>query len=164
MRRSIGLAALALCALAAPAAATAPAKPPPARAAAPAAPPAPIVFFDIAAPDLASQAAFYKAVFGWDANPAGGLSVPVASPLPGNLRVEPPGDGPLTERVLYVGVPDINAALAKVKANGGQVVFGRMVAPGVVVLALFQDPAGNRMGLVELGADGRPIVPPPRPH
>jgi hypothetical protein len=132
-----------------------------ALAAAPAiAAPAPIVFFDIAGPDLASQAAFYRAVFGWDAGPGGGLSVPTASPLPGNLRVEPPQQGPIAERVLYVGVPDINATLETVKAHGGSVVFGRTVAPGVVILALFKDPAGNRMGLVELDGAGKPVVPP----
>ena len=122
--------------------------------------PAPIVFFDIAGPDLASQAAFYKAVFGWDAGPTGALTVPSASPLPGNLRVEPPTLGPTAERVLYVGVPDIEATLEVVKAHGGSVVFGRTIAPGVVILALFKDPAGNRMGLVELDAAGKPIVPP----
>jgi hypothetical protein len=52
--------------------------------------PAPIVFFDIAATDLASQAAFYKAVFDWDASPEGRLTVPSVSPLPGNLRIEAP--------------------------------------------------------------------------
>lgn len=131
---------------------------------APAGAPAPIVFFDIAAPELASQAAFYKAVFGWEANAAGGLTVPVTSPLPGNLRIEPSDQGPLTERVLYVGVPDITATLAVVTAHGGQVAFPRTVAPGIVVLALFKDPAGNRMGLVELGPDGKPIVPAPAPN
>jgi predicted enzyme related to lactoylglutathione lyase len=65
----------------------------------------------------------------------------------------------VAERVLYVGVPDINATLAAVKAHGGSVVFGRMAAPGVAILALFKDPAGNRMGLVEI-ANGKPIVPP----
>jgi predicted enzyme related to lactoylglutathione lyase len=125
-----------------------------------AAAPAPIVFFDIAGPDVASQAAFYKAVFGWDAAPGGGLAVPTVTPLPGNLRVEDPKQGPVAERVLYVGVPDINAALETVKAHGGSVVFGRTIASGVVILALFKDPAGNRMGLVELDAAGKPIVPP----
>ena len=98
-------------------------------------------------------------MLGWQANPAGALAVPVSSPLPGNLRVEPATLGPTNERVIYVGVPDINATLANVTANGGSEVFGRMVAPGVVVLALFKDPAGNRMGLVELDANGKPIVP-----
>ena len=121
--------------------------------------PAPIVFFDIAGPDLASQAAFYKAVFAWDASPTGALTVPSVTPLPGNLRVEPPNLGPAAERVLYIGVPDIEATLETVKAQGGAVVFGRTVVPGVVILALFTDPAGNRTGLVEMDAAGRPIVP-----
>jgi|GEM_PF-815373 predicted enzyme related to lactoylglutathione lyase len=121
--------------------------------------PAPIVFFDIAAPDLKSQAEFYRTVFGWEVGPDGGFSTPVASPLPGNLRVEPPTQGPVTERLVYIGVPDIDAALAKVVANGGKVVFPRTPVPGVVVVGLFTDPAGNRMGLVEMDGD-KPRVPP----
>jgi uncharacterized protein len=120
--------------------------------------PAPIVFFDIAGPDLASQADFYKAIFGWEAGPSGSFSVPTVNPLPGNLRVEKPTQGPLAERVLYVGVPDIDATLAKVTALGGSVVFPRTEIPGVVVLSLFKDPAGNRMGLVEMDGDA-PKIP-----
>jgi predicted enzyme related to lactoylglutathione lyase len=121
--------------------------------------PAPVVFFDIAATDLTSQATFYKAVFDWDVSPDGRLTVPVVSPLPGNMRVEAPNAGAVAERVLYIGVPDINATLETVKQHGGSVVFGRMAVPGVVILALFKDPAGNRMGVVEM-ADGKPIIPP----
>ena len=121
--------------------------------------PAPIVFFDIAGPDLASQADFYKAIFGWEAGPSGSFSVPTVNPLPGNLRVEKPTQGPLAERVLYVGVPDINATLETIKANGGQVLFARTEVPGAVVIALFADPAGNRMGLVEMEG-AKPKVPP----
>ena len=120
--------------------------------------PAPIVFFDIAAPEMAAQAAFYRAVFDWDVGPDGRMIVPVASPLPGTLRVEPPGQETATERVLYVGVDGIDAALKEIGARGGSVVFPRYEVPGVVVLALFKDPAGNRMGLVEMDGD-RPRVP-----
>jgi len=123
-----------------------------------AADPAPIVFFDIAAPELANQAQFYKDIFGWQVGPDGRISVPAASPLPGLLRVEPPSQGPLTERVIYLGVPNINATLAKITARGGAVVFPRTEVPGVVVVALFTDPAGNRMGLVEMDG-GKPKVP-----
>jgi uncharacterized protein len=123
--------------------------------------PAPIVFFDIAAPELANQAQFYKDVFGWAVGPDGRVSAPVASPLPGLLRVEPSNQGPLTERVIYLGVPDIGATLAKITARGGTVVFPRTEVPGVVVVALFTDPAGNRMGLVEMDG-GKPKVPPAR--
>jgi uncharacterized protein len=118
----------------------------------------PIVFFDIAGPDLAGQAAFYKAVFGWEISPDGRTLVPVQSPLPGALRVEPPQQGPTTERVLYVGAPDITAALGKVVEHGGAVVFPRYEVPGVVVVALFTDPAGNRTGLVEMDGQ-RPRIP-----
>ena len=121
--------------------------------------PAPVVFFDIAAPDLAAQSAFYHDIFDWQVAPGGGFSVPVTSPLPGNLRVESSSEGPLTERVIYIGVPDITATLTKIVAHGGSIVFPRFVVPGVVIVALFKDPAGNRMGLVEM-ADGKPIVPP----
>jgi predicted enzyme related to lactoylglutathione lyase len=120
--------------------------------------PAPIVFFDIAGPDMKSQAAFYAAVFDWEVSAQGHIAPPAVSPLPGMLRVEAAA-GFQPERVLYLGVDDITATLVTITANGGAVVFPRMVVPGVVILALFTDPAGNRMGLVEM-ADGRAIVPP----
>jgi predicted enzyme related to lactoylglutathione lyase len=120
--------------------------------------PAPIVFFDIAGTDLASQAHFYKVVFDWDSDATGRVSVPAANPLPGLLRIEQANQGPVAERVVYVGVPDIPATLAKITANGGQIVFPRTEVPGVVVLALFKDPAGNRMGLVEMAGD-KPKIP-----
>ena len=127
--------------------------------AAPASSPAPIVYFDIASTDLASQAAFYRAIFNWDIGPSGLLQVPVASPLPGTLRIEAAGHGDVAERVLYVGVADVNAALANVVAHGGSIVIPRTVVPGVVVFGLLKDPAGNRMGIVEMSG-GKPIVPP----
>jgi predicted enzyme related to lactoylglutathione lyase len=115
--------------------------------------PAPIVFFDIAGPDLSKQAAFYQTVFGWRIAPDGRMTVQVVSPLPGTLRVEPPQQGPIAERIIYLGVPDITATLAKVTANGGAVVFPRLEVPGVAVVGLFTDPAGNRMGLVEMDGE-----------
>jgi predicted enzyme related to lactoylglutathione lyase len=120
--------------------------------------PAPIVFFDIAGSDLKKQKAFYEAVFGWEVSAEGRFTAQVTAPLPGILRVEAEA-GFQPERVLYLGVEDITATLAKIAASGGGVVFPRMAVPGVVILALFTDPAGNRMGLVEL-ADGKPIIPP----
>jgi predicted enzyme related to lactoylglutathione lyase len=131
---------------------------PSARAAPGASMPAPIVYFDIAGPELAKQAAFYKDVFGWDIGPGGQFSVPVASPLAGNLRVEPPQQGPVSERVIYIGVADITATLKTIVAHGGAIVFPRYEAKGVAVLALFTDPAGNRMGLVEMVGD-KPKIP-----
>ena len=105
---------------------------------------APIVFFDIAGPDLASQAAFYRGAFGWDVGPGGNVTVPSHAQLSGLLRVDP------MEKLLYLGVPDVTATLNEVVRRGGHIVAPRFEVPGVVVLGLFTDPAGNRMGLVEM--------------
>jgi predicted enzyme related to lactoylglutathione lyase len=120
--------------------------------------PAPIVFFDIASSSTDGQADFYNAVFDWGVGADGRFAVPALSPLPAALRAEPSLPAPVAERVLYIGVPDIAASLETIVAHGGAVVFPRFVVPGVVVLALFTDPAGNRMGLVEMD-DEVPKVP-----
>jgi predicted enzyme related to lactoylglutathione lyase len=114
--------------------------------------PAPIVFVDIVGTELPKQAQFYREVFGWQIGAGGDFSAPVAAPMRGTLRVEDPKENPI-ERVIYLGVPDINAALAAVAAHGGKTVLPRLEVPGVAILALFTDPAGNRMGLVEMDGD-----------
>jgi len=108
---------------------------------------APIVFFDIAGPDLAAQRDFYAKVFDWMPTPDGRVTAPVTAPLPGAFRADP------AETMLYLGVPDVTAALAKVVQHGGAIEAPRFEVPGVVVLGLFRDPAGNRMGLVEMDGD-----------
>jgi predicted enzyme related to lactoylglutathione lyase len=113
---------------------------------------APIVFFDIAGPDVPALATFYASVFDWDVAPGGGVAAPVLNPLPGHIRADP------AEKVLYIGVEDVTATLAQIVEQGGAVVAPRFEVPGVVVLGLFTDPAGNRMGLVEM-KDGAVLVP-----
>jgi predicted enzyme related to lactoylglutathione lyase len=136
--------------------------------AAPASTSAPIVFLDVSGPDLAKLATFYKDVFNWNIG-AGqfeiekSLRVPVVSPLPGSLLQQTAhGDEPAHETMIFLGVEDVTATLAKVVANGGAVVRPRAVVPGVVILAIFADPAGNRLGLVEM-QNGKAKIPPPRP-
>lgn len=114
---------------------------------------APIVFFDIAGPDIASQKAFYDAVLGIKTDAMGQFQAPAIGPaIPALLRGDP------KETVVYFGVDSINATMEKVVANGGKVHAPRFEVPGVVILGLFMDPAGNRVGLVEM-KDGKPIVP-----
>ena len=115
--------------------------------------PAPIVFLDIVGPELPRQAQFYREVFGWQSDAGGSFAAPVTAPLRGVLRVEDPKDNPTAERVVYLGVPDINATLAAIAAHGGKTVLPRLEVPGVAILGLFTDPAGNRMGLVEMDGD-----------
>ena len=116
--------------------------------------PAPIVYFDIAGPADAKQAAFYEKIFGWTAGPGGVVAVPVAGPrLPGTLRTDP------AAKVIYIGVQDVAATLAEIAQSGGKVVTPRFEVKNVVVLGLFNDPAGNTMGLVELTAEGKTKIP-----
>ena len=77
----------------------------------------------------------------------------MTAPLPGVLRTDPAG------AVIYMGVADVTVTLDKVTANGGTVVAPRFVVPGVAVLGLFKDPAGNLMGLVEMAGDKAKIPP-----
>lgn len=115
--------------------------------------PAPIVFFDIAGPDLESQRTFYREVFGWESAPTGHVAAPVAgAPLPGFLRTDPP------DVLIYFGVADVTATLMRIEAVGGAIAVPRFEVPGVVVLGLFSDPAGNRLGLVEMNGD-TPKIP-----
>ncbi|HUO80023.1 MAG TPA: VOC family protein [Steroidobacteraceae bacterium] len=109
--------------------------------------PAPIVYFEIAGPRAAGLPGFYGEVFGWPAD-AGSVPASATGGLCGALREDP------AEKVLYLGVADIDAALGRIEAAGGVVVLPRTVVPGVRAYALFLDPAGNRLGLVEQGGAG----------
>ncbi len=114
---------------------------------------APIVFFDLAGPESAALKDFYSKLFGWTADATGNLSVPVTSPLAGTVR-----SGDPTEKRIYIGVDDVSAKLAEIAANGGTIDAPRFEVPGVVVLGLFKDPAGNPMALVEM-TNGKPKIP-----
>jgi predicted enzyme related to lactoylglutathione lyase len=113
---------------------------------------APIVFFDLAGPDSALLEKFYAEVFDWTPSDTGQVSVEVIAPLAGAFREDP------TEKRIYLGVADIDATLKEIEAHGGSVDAARFEVPGVVVLGLFRDPAGNEMGLVEMDGDV-PLVP-----
>jgi len=101
---------------------------------------APIVFFDIAGPDAAKLREFYAGNFGWsiDAN-----NLIKAGSLDGALRQDP------AEKIIYIGVPDLDAAMKNVAASGGEIVTPKIPIP-TGTFFLFKDPAGNRMGLVQL--------------
>jgi predicted enzyme related to lactoylglutathione lyase len=119
---------------------------------------APIVFFDIAGPDRGVLDAFYSTLFGWDISHDGSFSTAVTSPtaapttLMGTIREDPP------EKVFYIGVEDVSSKLAEIVEKGGSINQPRFEVPGVVVMGLFNDPAGNRVGLVEM-ENGKTKVP-----
>jgi len=112
----------------------------------------PIVFFDLAGPDGNALRTFYAQVFNWACDDAGQFEVSVTAPLGGSIREDP------AEKRIYLGVDDVAGTLERVAAHGGSVDQPRFEVPGVVVLGLFRDPAGNPMGLVEMEGT-QPKVP-----
>jgi hypothetical protein len=107
---------------------------------------APIVYFEVAGPDGQKLKEFYTTVFGWNIDTHSSIAATSTGGIKGGIRQDPP------EKIFYLGVPDIVAALKQIEAAGGKTVVSRTVVPGVVTFALFTDPAGNRMGLAELGS------------
>jgi uncharacterized protein len=99
------------------------------------------VSFDIAGPDAARLKDFYSSDFGWDIASSNQVQT---TQLPGTLRQDPP------EKILYIGVADLDAAMAKVKASDGTIETPKLPTPTGEQFVLFKDPAGNRMGLFGL--------------
>jgi predicted enzyme related to lactoylglutathione lyase len=113
---------------------------------------APVVFFSIFGPEGEQLQRFYADLFEWTIAPSGDLTTVVSSPLPATI-----GKG-MAETIVYVGVDDITATLAKVKERGGSVRYPRFEVPGRVILAVFKDSAGNSVGLVKM-ENGKAKIP-----
>ena len=112
---------------------------------------APIVFFDIAGPNIEKLHDFYSTVFGWKMDEKYQFTVEAISPIHAALRRDP------QEKRIYIGVTDVAESLSMIETNGGVVDTPRFEVPGVVVLGLFKDPAGNEMGLVEMDGEKHKI-------
>ena len=111
----------------------------------------PIVHFEIVGPDQPALTKFYEDLFGWKLqhHPEMSYSIVDTDSGEGALAGGIGGaqDGNPAVRI-YVGVPDINAYLEKAEAAGGRTLMPREELP-MVTLAMFADPQGNVIGLVE---------------
>jgi predicted enzyme related to lactoylglutathione lyase len=57
-------------------------------------------------------------------------------------------ESPSSDVLVYVGTPSIDDTLAKIGQRGGRTLMPRTDI-GPVIMAIFQDPEGNTLGLVE---------------
>lgn len=104
-----------------------------------------IVHFDVSGPDEAALHRFYAGVLDWKVEPQG----------PGYALVKTPGDGPdgalvegeAASLTLGVAVDDLDAAVARAEAHGGEVLMPP-TDNGWVHKAIVVDPAGNRISLI----------------
>lgn len=108
-----------------------------------------IAYFEVAGPDAAKLAEFYAQVFGWRPSPGPfpnyvSLGDGAGPGIRGGIRQEAQ-----PERVIYMKVASLEATIEQVVKAGGKVLIPPTNVPGVVHFALFEDPAGNRTGLVQ---------------
>lgn len=113
---------------------------------------APVVHFEILGKDGQRLQDFYSGVFDWkidSANPANYGIVDTAADgrgIPGGVSAAPQGPGWVT---FYVEVDDLDATLAQIEQAGGKKLAGPMDVPGGPRLAIFADPEGHTVGLVD---------------
>jgi predicted enzyme related to lactoylglutathione lyase len=100
--------------------------------------------------DCSATGRFYADALGWNVNDDGETAwfddgAGLSGAFVGDLPAASDG-GP----ILYLGVDEIEAVLARITASGGTIVMPRTeIAPGVGHRATFRDPAGNLLGLWE---------------
>ncbi len=109
----------------------------------------PIVHLEISALDPAKSSKFYHDVFGWqiEYDPTFNYYQFRAEGGPGGGFNQIGGQHAPGEVIPYIGVNDVDAALEKVKAAGGEVVTPKMDIGDFGQFAIFSDPSGNRIGL-----------------
>jgi predicted enzyme related to lactoylglutathione lyase len=126
---------------------------------------APVFHFEMMSRNAPAARAFYRDVFGWtigESAPAaeGVDDYTVVTPHPkagisGGIGAAPEGREELV--TFYISVPDIATALAVIETLGGSRVFGPSQVPGGPVVALFRDPTGLTVGLVQVPESARAI-------
>ena len=113
----------------------------------------PIMHVEIIGRDARALQRFYGELFGWRISPAGGpetgfygLVDSATSGVAGGIGQAEAGQSRVT---FYVQVPDMQAALDQAAALGGKTLMPPMDVPGGPRIALFADPDGNVVGLMQ---------------
>lgn len=111
----------------------------------------PVVHFELHSHDSERLRSFYEEQFGWKLGVVPDASYALVDTdasgegIPGGIAR---AEGPLEGAIFYIKVPDINGALEGITAAGGTVLVERTESP-FVTTAIFTDPDGNAVGLVE---------------
>jgi len=110
--------------------------------------------FEFATDNIEKTAAFYRAVFGWKVEKWAG---PVDYWIVDTGDASTPGingglmqaGGDFSGTINTVEVEDIDAVIAKVKANGGTIISEKQPIPGVGQIAYFGDNCGIVVGIMQ---------------
>jgi predicted enzyme related to lactoylglutathione lyase len=131
------------------------------------APMCPVVHFEMPYHDAARAARFYTQAFGWACQQFGpemGNYLLVTTAEPGVRPGLPPhasmgaingglfpfkADWPMQHPSVVMGVDDIQAAMQRIQAAGGEVLGEPMTIPGVGEYVSFVDTEGNRNSVLQ---------------
>jgi hypothetical protein len=113
--------------------------------------PNPIVHFEVLGKDKAVLEDFCRALFDWQLNPVMD-NYSLVSPGSGiNGGIGSSIDGRRGFATFYVEVGNIEETLAVVEGRGGSKLTGPEQVPNGPLMALFSDPEGHVIGLVQAG-------------
>jgi uncharacterized protein len=116
----------------------------------------PVVHFEVIGKDGEKLRSYYSELFDWKIDADNEMNYGVVS-REENLAPDGTGigggiaqgpDGYEGHVMFYVGVPDVEAALAKAESLGGTRIMGPETIMGSMVLGHFTDPEGHLIGLV----------------
>ncbi len=113
--------------------------------------PNPVVHWEIQSKDPKKIQEFYSNLFDWhvDTDNAFGYGM-IDTHSQGGINGGIGGsNGEPSLVTFYAQVDDLEAYLSKAESLGGQTVLPPTVIPDVVTLAMFSDPEGNVIGLVQ---------------
>lgn len=121
-----------------------------------------VVHFEVPFDDKARAMKFYADAFDWQLRdmPEMHYVMAMTTPIGDDFMPTDPGaiNGGLTPRppeapapTIYLDVPDIAAAIARVEAAGGRVVTPNTPIPGMGAYARVSDSEGNVIGLYQQG-------------
>lgn len=112
---------------------------------------APVIRFDIGCRDRAKTVAFYEKVFGWTGKEAGfNTEIETGGGKGIDGAVTALGHEPHNYVMVYMEIPEINAACDAIKAEGGEITVGPVDIPGNGgKFAWFKDPGGNQLAIFE---------------
>lgn len=111
----------------------------------------PIVYFEVVGKDKPILEDFYRAVFDWQLTPAGENYTHVSPGSGINGGIGRSMDGDAGHVTFYVEVADIEETLTVVEGRGGQRLTGPEQMPKGPLIALFSDPEGRVIGLIQAG-------------
>jgi predicted enzyme related to lactoylglutathione lyase len=120
----------------------------------------PVVHFEVIGKDPERLRAYFGELFGWEFDTPSPVAIEVSAPDQyGFLGLVARADGTgirggvgggaeyASHAIVYVGVPDVEAALQRAESLGGKRVMGPVTSPSGLVTGHFADPEGTLMGV-----------------